>query len=339
MFVSRVFNYSARNWRKLFSTSAWLQMFNEPLSGHEMIRAGGLASMMRLPVQSTAEGLDACFVGIPLDIGTSNRSGARMGPRQIRTESCMIRKNNIATGACPFESIQVADVGDINLNTYNLPKAVEDIRKGILTIVRHNCKPLVLGGDHTMTYPILQAIKEKHGPVGLVHVDAHADCHDEMLGEKIAHGTPFRRAFEEGCLDGARVIQIGLRGPCYSLQDYDWGKKQGFRIVPVEECWHKSLTPLMEEVRKMMGDKPVYISFDIDALDPAYAPGTGTPEIGGLTTIQGLEIIRGCRGLNIVGGDVVEVSPPYDPTGTTALTAANLLFEMLCVLPGVKYNI
>lgn len=295
--------------------------------------------MMRLPVQETTDGLDACFVGVPLDIGTSNRSGTRYGPRQIRCESALLRKTNIATGACPFDSMQVADVGDVNLNLYNLPKACEDIRKRFWELIQNGCVPLALGGDHTMTYPILQAIKEKHGPVGLVHIDAHSDTHDEMLGEKIAHGTPFRRAFDEGCLVGNKVIQIGLRGTVYDLSDYDFAKQKGFRVVQAHECWHKSLSPLMEEVRQMMGNHPVYISFDIDGLDPSFAPGTGTPEIGGLTTIQGLEIVRGCKGLNVVGGDVVEVAPPYDFQGTTALTAANLLFEILCVLPKCKYNI
>ncbi|XP_060573590.1 guanidinobutyrase-like [Ruditapes philippinarum] len=323
-----------------FSTTACVgKVYNEPLSGHEMPRAGGIASMMRLPVQTDTEGLDACFVGVPLDIGTSNRSGTRYGPRQIRCESSLIRKVNIATGACPFDSMQVADVGDVNLNLYNLPKACEDIRKHFCNLIRNGCITLAMGGDHTLTYPILQAIKEKYGPVGLVHVDAHSDTNDEMLGEKIAHGTPFRRAFEEGCLVGNKVIQIGLRGSNYHLTDYDWGKQQGFKIVQSHECWHKSLTGLMEEVRDMMGNHPVYISFDIDALDPSFAPGTGTPEIGGLTSIQGLEIIRGCKGLNIIGGDLVEVSPPYDFQGTTALTGANLLFEMLCILPKVKYDL
>ena len=157
-----------------------------------------------------------------------------------------------------------------------------------------------------------------------------------MFGEKIAHGTPFRRAVEEGLLDDKRCVQIGLRGTGYAADDFDWPRQQGFRVVQAEECWYKSLTPLMEEVRAQIGDGPVYLTFDIDGLDPAFAPGTGTPEIGGLTTIQALEIIRGCRGLNLVGCDLVEVSPPYDTSGNTALTAANLLFEMLCVLPGVE---
>ncbi|XP_052216555.1 guanidinobutyrase-like [Dreissena polymorpha] len=321
------------------SSSTAKMKFNEPLSGHDMPRAGGIASMMRLPIQHTSEGLDACFVGVPLDIGTSNRSGTRYGPRQIRCESSLLRRVNTATGACPFDSMQVADVGDVNLNLYHLPKACEDIRRHFLGLIRNGCVPLAMGGDHTMTYPILQAIKERYGPVGLVHIDAHSDTNDLMLGEKIAHGTPFRRAMEEGCLVGNKVIQIGLRGSGYGLDDYEWGKSQGFRMVPVHDCWHKSLVPLMAEVRNMMGSHPIYISFDIDGLDPSFAPGTGTPEIGGLTSIQGLEIVRGCRGLNIVGGDLVEVSPPYDVQGTTALTGANLLFEMLCVLPKCKYGL
>ncbi|NXA43157.1 SPEB protein, partial [Eudromia elegans] len=192
------------------------------------------------------------------------------------------------------------------------------------------------GGDHTITYPILQAVAEKHGPVGLVHVDAHADTGTEALGEPIYHGTPFRRCVDEGLLDCRRVVQIGLRGSSYALDAYQYSREQGFRVVPAEECWLKSLVPLMEEVRQQLGDKPVYISFDIDSLDPAYAPGTGTPEVAGLTPIQALEIIRGCKGLNIVGCDLVEVAPIYDASGHTALLGANLLFEMLCVLPKVK---
>ncbi|KAL4220551.1 hypothetical protein ACF0H5_020949 [Mactra antiquata] len=322
--------------RVLFSTCAARNKYNEPLSGHDMVRAGGIASMMRLPVQSDTTGLDACFVGVPLDIGTSNRSGTRYGPRQIRCESALLRKVNSATGASPYDCMQVADIGDVNLNLYNLPKACEDIRRRFSDIVKDGCIPLALGGDHTMSYPILQAIKEKHGAVGLVHIDAHSDTHDLMLGEKIAHGTPFRRAMEEGCLVGNKVIQIGLRGSIYDTGDYDWAREQGFRCIQAHECWHKSLEPLMVEVREMMGNHPVYLSFDIDGLDPCFAPGTGTPEIGGLTSIQGLEIVRGCKGLNVVGGDLVEVSPPYDVQGTTALTGANLLFEMLCILQKVK---
>lgn len=312
--------------------------FNQPLSGNTMPRFGGPATMMRLPVQETAAGLDAAFVGIPMDIGTSNRSGTRLGPRQIRDESRMLRPYNMATRAAPFDSLQVADIGDVPVNPFNLRQSVEIIRDFHGDVLRHGCIPLTLGGDHTLTLPILRAMHARHGPVGLIHVDAHADINDRMFGEDIAHGTPFRRAVEEGLLDCPRVVQVGLRGTGYTAEDFDWSRQQGFRVVPVEECWYRSLAPLMDEVRQQVGGGPVYISFDIDSIDPGHAPGTGTVEIAGLTPPQALEIIRGACGLDIVGADLVEVSPPYDPSGNTALLAANLLFEMLCVLPRVQYR-
>jgi guanidinobutyrase len=310
--------------------------FHQPLGGNQMPRFGGPATMMRLPSLPSAKGLDACFVGVPFDIGTSNRAGARFGPRQIRAESCLIRPYNMATRAAPFDSLSVADIGDIAINTFNLEKSIRIIEQAYDEILSHGCRPLTLGGDHTIALPILRALKRKYGPVGMVHVDAHADINDSMFGEPITHGTPFRRAVEEGLIDGRRVVQIGLRATGYAAEDFDWPRAQGFRVVQAEECWHKSLTPLMAEVRQQLGPGPVHLTFDIDGLDPSSAPGTGTPEIGGLTTIQGIEIIRGCRGLDIVACDMVEVAPPYDPSGNTALLAANLLFEMLCVLPGVQ---
>lgn len=310
--------------------------FNQPLGGNDMARFAGPATMMRLPVQSSAEGLDACFVGVPIDIGTSNRSGTRHGPRQIRAESCMLRPYNMATGAAPFDRLQVADIGDVAINTFDLKKTIDIITAAYNDILSHDCIPLTLGGDHTLTYPILRAMRQKYGPVALIHVDAHADINDHMFGEKIAHGTPFRRAVDDGLLINDKVFQIGLRGTGYAPEDFDWSRDQGFTVVPAEDCWHKSLTPLMEEVRSTIGDAPCYLSYDIDSLDPAFAPGTGTVEIGGLTIWQGLEIIRGAQGLNLKGCDLVEVSPPYDPSGNTALTGANLLYEMLCVLPGVQ---
>jgi guanidinobutyrase len=310
--------------------------FNQPLSGNDMPRFGGTATMMRLPQQDTSHGLDACFVGVPFDLGTSMRSGARFGPRDIRANSVLIRPYLMATRARPFESLQVADIGDVAVNPFNLEKSIAIIEQAYDEILSHACIPLTLGGDHTIALPILRAIKRKHGPVGMVHVDAHADINDTMFGESIAHGTPFRRAIEEGLLEGNRVAQIGLRATGYGADDFDWSREQGICVVQAEECWNKSLVPLMEEVREQLGEGPVYLSFDIDGLDPAFAPGTGTPEIGGLTGPQGIEIIRGCSGLDIVGADLVEVAPAYDPFGTTSLLAANLLFEMLCVLPGVR---
>jgi guanidinobutyrase len=309
--------------------------FNQPLGGNDMPRFGGPASMMRLPVQDTAKGLDACFVGIPMDHGTSNRSGTRHGPRQIRAESCMLRPFNMATGAAPFEHLQVADIGDVPINTFDLKKTVDIIAAFYDGILGHDTVPLTLGGDHTLTWPILRSIAKKHGPVALIHVDAHADINDTMFGEKVAHGCPFRRAWEDGCLQNDKVFQIGLRGTGYSPDDFNWGREKGWTVLQAEDLWYKSLTPMMADIRAKIGDAPTYLTYDIDSLDPAFAPGTGTVEVGGLSIWQALEIVRGCAGLNLVGCDLVEVSPPYDTTGNTALIGANLLYEMLCVLPGV----
>jgi guanidinobutyrase len=308
---------------------------NQPLGGNEMARFGGPATFMRLPAQTTAAGLDVAFIGIPMDHGTSNRSGTRLGPRQIRDESRMMRPFNMATGAAPFDHLQVADIGDVAINTFDLKKTIDIIAAHYDEVLSQTVIPLTMGGDHTLTWPILRAMKRRHGPVALVHVDAHADTSEAMFGEPVGHGVPFRRAWEEGCLINDKVFQIGLRGTGYTPEDYGWARSQGWTVVQAEACWHRSLVPLMAKVRQVVGDAPVYLSFDIDSLDPAFAPGTGTVESGGLNTWQALEIVRGMAGLNIVGGDLVEVSPPYDPSGNTALIASNLLYEMLCALPGV----
>ena len=312
-----------------------MTQFNQPLGGNDMPRFGGPATMMRLPTQDSAAGLDACFVGIPMDHGTSNRSGTRHGPRQIRAESCMLRPYNMATGAAPFEHLQVADIGDVAINTFDLKKTVDIITDHYDSILSHGAVPLTLGGDHTLTWPILRSIAKKHGPVAMIHIDAHADINDTMFGEKVAHGCPFRRAWEDGCLQNDKVFQIGLRGTGYSRDDFNWGRTQGWTVIQAEDLWYKSLSPLMDDIRAKIGDTPTYLTYDIDSLDPAFAPGTGTVEVGGLTIWQALEIVRGCAGLNLVGCDLVEVSPPYDTSGNTALIGANLLYEMLCVLPGV----
>ena len=311
----------------------------QPLGGNEMPRFAGIATFMRLPGRSDPADLDVAVVGVPLDIGTSNRPGARFGPRGIRDESVLLRPYNMATRAAPFDSLRIDDIGDVAVNPYSLADAVARIEARYRELLADGLVTVTMGGDHTVALPVLRAMAARHGPVGLVHVDAHTDINDDMFGEKVAHGTPFRRAVEEGLLDGPRVAQIGVRGTGYAADDFDWSRRQGFRVVPAEECWHRSLAPLMSEVRDQLGAGPVYLSFDIDGLDPAYAPGTGTPEVGGLTTAQALEIIRGCRGLELVGCDLVEVAPIYDLTGATSLTAANLLYEMICVLPGVEYRL
>ena len=314
--------------------------FNQPLSGNDMPRFAGNASMFRLPVSETADGVDVGIIGVPLDIGTSNRNGTRYGPRQVRAESVLVRPYNMATRAAPFDSFQVADLGDVALNPYNLSACIEIIEQHYSAVLENAVTPVSIGGDHTITLPILRAIARKHGPVALIHVDAHADVNDTMFGEPVAHGTIFRRAIEEKLVEPRSMFQIGLRATGYAAEDFDWARDQGVTVVQAEACWYKSLAPLMEEVRRLVGpDQPAYLSFDIDGLDPSVAPGTGTPEPGGLTGSQGLEIIRGCYGLNLIGCDLVEVSPPYDTTGNTALLAANLLFEMLCALPACKRRI
>ena len=309
--------------------------FNQPLGGNEIPRFAGISSMFRLPTQSSAQGLDIALVGVPLDIGTSNRTGTRYGPRQIRSESVLVRPYGMATRAAPFDSFQVADVGDVALNPYNLTKSIDIIEDYYQALLEYDVKPVSMGGDHTISLPILRRIAGKYGPVVLVHVDAHTDINDTMFGEKIAHGTIFRRAIEEGLVDPHRMIQVGPRATGYAADDFDWARDAGVQIVTGEDCWYTSLTPLMTTFREKAGpDIPTYLSFDIDGLDPSVAPGTGTPEPGGLTGAQGLEVMRGLYGLNLVGGDLVEVSPPYDTSGNTALLAANLIFEMLCSMPG-----
>jgi guanidinobutyrase len=312
--------------------------FPQPLGGNEMPRFGGIATFMRLPLITDLSQLDVAVVGVPFDIGTSNRPGARFGPRGIRSESVLLRPYNMATRAAPFDHLRIADTGDVATNPYNLLDSVDRIEAHFDRLMAAKLTTLTMGGDHTIVLPILRSLAKRHGPVGLIHIDAHTDINDTMFGERIAHGTPFRRAMEEGLLDPLRVTQIGVRGTGYAADDFDWSRDQGFTVVQAEECWGKSMVPLMAQARARVGDGPVYLSFDIDGLDPSFAPGTGTPEIGGLTIWQALEIIRGCKGLNLVGGDLVEVAPAYDTTGNTSLVAANLLYEMLCVLPGVQYR-
>jgi guanidinobutyrase len=306
---------------------------NQPISGNDLARFSGPNTFMRLPAVNDLKGLDVAICGIPLDIGTSWRSGTRFGPKEVRSQSAMLRPYNLGTGAAPFDSLQVADIGDLAINTFSLSDSLRIIAESYESILNYDVIPMAIGGDHSITLPILRAIAKRHGPVALVHVDAHADVNDEMFGERV-----FRRAHEEGLINPSKVYQVGLRGTGYSAEDFAEAAGWGFQQFPAQELWGRSLSTLGAEIRRDIGDLPVYVTYDIDSLDPAFAPGTGTPEIGGLTTPQAMELIRALKGLNIVGADLVEVSPPYDTSGNTALTGANILYEMLCVLPGVTYR-
>ncbi|GFE66841.1 agmatinase [Litoreibacter roseus] len=313
-------------------------MPHQPVSGNDLARFAGGGTFMRLPRVETAEGLDVAFLGVPMDHGSSWRSGTRFGPQQIRNESAMIRPYGVQTGAAPFDVLNCADLGDVAINTFNLRDSLKMIEARFDEVLAHDVTPITMGGDHSITLPILRAMAKKHGPLGLVHVDAHADVNDEMFGERETHGTVFRRAYEEGLLRPKDVWQIGLRGTGYTAEDFDEPRDWGFNLVLAQDLWHRSTAPLAKQIRAAMGPGPVYLSYDIDSLDPSIAPGTGTPEIGGLTTPQAMELVRGLRGIPLVGADMVEVSPPYDPHGNTALTAANLIYEILSVLPGVPYR-
>ncbi len=311
---------------------------NQPISGNDLARFSGPNTFMRLPAVNDLKGLDVAVLGIPMDIGTSWRSGTRMGPKQVRAESAMLRPYNLATGAAPFDSLQVADIGDLAINTFSLSDSLRIIAESYDAILNYDAMPLAIGGDHAITLPILRAMAKRHGPLALIHVDAHADVNDEMFGERETHGTVFRRAYEEGLLVPDKVYQVGLRGTGYGADDFTEAAGWGFQQFPAAELWGRDLSTLGAEIRRDIGDHPTYLTYDIDSLDPAFAPGTGTPEIGGLTSMQALQLIRSLRGVNLVGGDLVEVSPPYDPSGNTALTGANILYEMLCILPGVAYR-
>ena len=313
-------------------------MPNMPISGNDLARFSGPQSFMRLPEVASADGLDVGFIGIPMDIGTSWRSGTRMGPKQLREQSAMIRPYNIQSGAAPFDSLNVADIGDLAINTFSLADSLRIIAESYDGILNYDAMPLAIGGDHSITLPILRAIAARHGPVALVHIDAHADVNDEMFGERETHGTVFRRAHEEGLITPSKTYQIGLRGTGYTAEDFTEAAGWGFQQFLAPELWGRDLSRIGAEIRRDIGNLPTYITYDIDSLDPAYAPGTGTPEIGGLTTAQAMQLIRALRGLNVVGCDLVEVSPPYDTSGNTALVGANLLFELLCILPGVVYR-
>jgi agmatinase len=295
-------------------------------------RFGQPATFMLLPHRPDPAGLDVALLGIPYDGGTSYRPGARHGPRHVREQSSLIRPFNPVMQVSPFEKLRVADHGDVDVVPISIEGTFAAIEREIEALVRAGVVPLAVGGDHSVTLPILRSLSRRHGRLGLVHFDAHPDTWDEYFGSKYFHGTTFRRAVEENLLDGGRVIQIGIRGPLYGVDDFDFHRQHGLEAIRVEAVKERGTAWVVERLRRLAGG-PVYCSFDIDAVDPAYAPATGTPEVGGLTSFEALSLVRGLRGLDLVGADVVEVSPPFDGPGQiTSLLAANLLFELLSLL-------
>ena len=304
----------------------------EPIDSGVTPRFAGHSTFMRLPVVSDPCQLDIAIVGVPWDGGTTNRPGPRHGPRQVREMSSLIKRVHSVTKVSPYELCRVADFGDAPVNPIDLDRSLESIQAFFARIVEARAISLAIGGDHLSSLPILRAAGEKR-PLGMIHFDAHSDTVDTYFGGlKYTHGTPFRRAIEEGLLEPHRVVQIGIRGSTYSADERDWPLQQGIRIISIEEFEDMGIEAAIREARRVVGEEPAYISFDIDALDPAYAPGTGTPEFAGLTSREVIRMLRGLRNLNLVGADVVEVSPPFDPSGGTALAAANIAFELLCLL-------
>lgn len=307
-----------------------------PVTGTEMPRYAGPATLMRLPLVPLGSpdwnDVQIGLFGVPWDGGTTNRAGARQGPRQVRDISTMVRNVNRATGINPFTLCRCADLGDSPVNPADLADSMQRIESFVDHICASGIVPLFVGGDHLSSLPVMRSISKHAGPVGMIHIDAHTDTWDSYFGgQKYTHGTPFRRAIEEGILDPKRTVQIGIRGALYADGDDRWGVEQGIRVIDFDEYKTRGLEEVLRESHACVGAQPTYISFDIDVLDPAYAPGTGTPEIGGMTTYEAQCLIRGLKGVNCVGADVVEVSPPFDASGNTALAAATLMFEILCV--------
>ena len=294
-------------------------------------RYSGLATFMRAPVASDLRDIDIGMLGIPYDGALTNRPGARHGPREVRNQSSLMRAINHSTRINPYELCGIADLGDVPFTSvFDIETTHREIESFMGKMAALGVVPLSCGGDHSVTLPILRALARE--PVALIQVDAHTDTWDDFQGSKFNHGAPFRRACEEGLIDPRRTVQIGIRGAQNFSDGWDYSKNSGMRIFFVEELKERGVSAIVKETRKIVGGGPVYLSFDIDSIDPAFAPGTGTPEIAGLTTTEALALLRGLRRLNYIGADMVEVSPPFDIGSLTSLTGATVMYELLCLL-------
>lgn len=310
--------------------------FFQPVSGMDLPRFAGIPTFMRLPHLPQGDArwaeVDIGLIGIPWDSGTTNRPGPRHGPRQLRDASTMIRAEHIPMNVRPFEAANCADLGDVAPNPTDLMDTMDRVTAFYDAALDAGIVPLTGGGDHLCTLPVLRAVG-RQAPLGMIHFDSHTDLFDTYFGgTRYTHGTPFRRAVEEGLLDPERIVQIGIRGTAYDREDRDFAAATGIRIIQIEEFFDRGIPDVMAEARDIVGDRPTYISYDIDFIDPTFAPGTGTPEVGGPNSYQALQVVRELRGVDIAGADLVEVSPPFDVSGGTAFLGVSIMFELLCVM-------
>ena len=310
--------------------------FFQPISGFDLPRFAGVPTFMRLPhvtlMDARVKDVDIGVIGVPWDSGTTNRPGPRHGPRQLRDASTMIRAEHPVSGMRPFEAMNIADLGDVGPNPADIIDSMERITAFYNLVKDAGIIPMTAGGDHLTSLPVLRALA-KEAPVGMVHFDSHTDLfHSYFGGTMYTHGTPFRRAVEEELLDPKRVIQIGIRGTQYDSEDLDFAKSVGIRVIKIEEFHDRGVADVMREAREIVSTDPTYLSYDIDFVDPTFAPGTGTPEVGGPNSYQALQVVRELDGLNLIGADLVEVSPPFDPSGGTAFLGVSIMFEILCQL-------
>jgi len=289
---------------------------------------------MRLPFQADPTGVDVAMLGVPFDSGTSYRSGARLGPREIRAQSSLIRPYSYFQKVSPFETLTIVDAGDVDAPPVGIEPAYAAIEAAVDRILKAGATPMAIGGDHSISLPVLRAVARAHGPLALVQFDAHIDTWGDYFGGKYFHGSPFRRAIEEQLIAPAQYVQVGIRGPMYGeADDFTWQREQGVTTIDIGMVKRDGAATTMARVREIVDGRPLYVTFDIDAVDPAFAPGTGTPEVGGLTSYEAQELVRHLAGLNLVACDIVEVAPTFDGPGQiTALLAANLMFELLCVI-------
>ena len=304
-----------------------------PIDAAQVPRYAGAATYARLPRLDQVGRADVAVVGVPFDTGVSYRPGARFGGNHIREASRLLRPYNPAQDTSPFANLQVADAGDLAVNPFNINEAIEAIQAGALDLTEDGTRLLTLGGDHTIALPLLRASAERAGePVALLHFDAHLDTWDTYFGAEYTHGTPFRRAVEEGILDTEAISHVGTRGPLYGKKDLEDDRRFGFGIVTSSDVFRQGVDEVVAKLRDRIGNRPLYISVDIDVLDPAHAPGTGTPEAGGITSRELLEILRGMRGLNLIGADVVEVAPAYDHADITAVAASHVAYDLITLM-------